>query len=131
MTLAGSSLIQVPFSSEAVLAYRRICEGMKVCVQITMSAVDQGYIAPSLKVIAVAGTGGKSYAKGWGVDTAVIIDAASNSDCFAEPKTMKGNETTWADNSQDNLHAQTIFLILKVASFSTVQTYMPTCNQAQ
>ena len=79
----------IPFPPDAVLAYRRICEGMKVCVEITMSAVDQGYIAPNSKVIAVAGTGGKSYSKGWGVDTAVIIEAVGSSTFSSEPKTMK------------------------------------------
>jgi hypothetical protein len=79
----------VPFPSEAVLAYRRICEGMKVCVQIVMSAVDQGYITPNSKVVAIAGTGGKSYSKGWGVDTAVIIEALGSTEFFTYPQTMK------------------------------------------
>jgi uncharacterized protein len=79
----------IPFPPDAVLAYRRICEGLKVCVQITMSAVDQGCIAPNSRIIAVAGTGGKSYSRGWGVDTAVIMDAANSIEFFAQPKTMK------------------------------------------
>ncbi|MGO8807063.1 MAG: hypothetical protein ACLQO7_10770 [Candidatus Bathyarchaeia archaeon] len=79
----------VPFPPEAVLAYRRICEGMKVAVQITMSAVDQGYIAPGEKIIAIAGTGGKSYSKGWGVDTAVIIEAQGSTEFFSYPQMMK------------------------------------------
>lgn len=78
----------VPFPPDAVLAYRRICEGLKVCVQITMSAVDQGYIAADSKVIAVAGTGGKSYSKGWGADTAIIIEAVGSSKFFEYPNTM-------------------------------------------
>ncbi len=79
----------VPFPPEAVLAYRRICEGMKVCIQITMSAVDQGYIVPGEKLIAIAGTGGKSYGKGWGADTAVIIEALGSTEFFTYPQTMK------------------------------------------
>jgi uncharacterized protein len=79
----------IPFPPDAILAYRRICEGIKVCVQIVMSAVDQGCIAPDSRVIAIAGTGGKSYSKGWGVDTAVIIDAAGSTEFFTPPKTMK------------------------------------------
>ena len=93
--LAGHKVIYtnedaIPFPPDAVLAYRRICEGLKVCVQITISAVDQGCIAPNSRVIAVAGTGGKSYSRGWGVDTAVIIDAAGSTEFFTPPKTMKG-----------------------------------------
>jgi uncharacterized protein len=80
---------EVPFPPAGVLAYRRICEGIKVCVQITMSAVDQGCIAPNARVIAVGGTGGKSYSRGWGVDTAVIIEAANSTEFFTDPKTNK------------------------------------------
>jgi|WetSurMetagenome_2_1015567.scaffolds.fasta_scaffold355476_1 uncharacterized protein len=79
----------IPFPPDAVLAYRRICEGMKVCVQITMSAVDQGCISPNSRIIAIAGTGGKSYRAGWGADTAVVIDAVNSADFFTQPRTMK------------------------------------------
>ena len=79
----------IPFPQFAVLAYRRICQGMKVCVEITMSAVDQGYISPNSRIIAVAGTGGKSFSRGWGVDTALIIDAIGSNDFFKHPKTIK------------------------------------------
>jgi hypothetical protein len=51
----------VPFPPDAVLAYRRMCEGMKVCVQISMSAVDQGFISSGTNIIAIAGTGGKGW----------------------------------------------------------------------
>ncbi len=79
----------IPFPPDAVLAYRRICQGMKVCVQITMSAVDQRYIAPNSRVIAIAGTGGKSYSKGWGADTALIIEAVGSNEFFTYPETLR------------------------------------------
>jgi uncharacterized protein len=57
----------------AVLAtlLRTFCQGMKVCVEITMMATDGGGLALGEKVIAVAGTGK-------GADTAVVITAASS-----------------------------------------------------
>jgi hypothetical protein len=79
----------IPFPNDALLSYRRICEGMKVCVQISMSVVDQGIISSSTEIIAIGGTGGKSYGKGWGVDTAIIIEAADSSEFFRYPKTLK------------------------------------------
>lgn len=79
----------IPFPQDAMLAYRRICEGMKVCVQICMSVVDQGIIPEGTEIIAIGGTGGKSYSKGWGVDTAIIIEAVGNSEFFSYPRTLK------------------------------------------
>jgi hypothetical protein len=48
---------------------RTFCQGMKVCVEITLMAVDGGHIAPGEQVIVVAGTGR-------GADTAVVAVAA-------------------------------------------------------
>jgi hypothetical protein len=48
---------------------RTFCQGMKVCVEIILIAVDGGYVATGEKVIAVAGTGR-------GADTAVVAIAA-------------------------------------------------------
>jgi hypothetical protein len=78
-----------PFPQEAVLAYRRICEGMKVCVQLSMAVVDQGIIPSGTEIIAIGGTGGKSYGKGWGVDTAIVIEAVGSTEFFSHPKTWK------------------------------------------
>ena len=91
---AGHSVIytnedSIPFPQNALLAYRRICEGMKVCVQLSMSVVDQGIIPSGTEIIAIGGTGGKSYSKGSGVDTAIIIEALSSSEFFSYPKTLK------------------------------------------
>ena len=48
---------------------RTFCQGMKVCVEITLMAVDGGHVAPGEQVIVVAGTGR-------GADTAVVAIAA-------------------------------------------------------
>ena len=52
---------------------RTFCQGMKVCVEITLMAVDGGCIASGEKVVAIAGDGG-------GADTAVTALAASSRD---------------------------------------------------
>jgi len=51
---------------------RTFCQGMKVCVEIILMAVDGGCVAAGEKVIAVTGTGR-------GADTAVIAIAAPSS----------------------------------------------------
>jgi uncharacterized protein len=48
---------------------RTFCQGMKVCVEITIMAVDGGHVAPGEQVVVVAGTGR-------GADTAVVAMAA-------------------------------------------------------
>jgi hypothetical protein len=48
---------------------RTFCQGMKVCVEITLMAVDGGRAAPGEQVVVVAGTGR-------GADTAVVAIAA-------------------------------------------------------
>ena len=83
----NEDVIQIP--PAAALAYRRICEGMKVCVQISMSLVDQGIISPNTEIIAVAGTGGKSYSKGWGSDTAIVINAVGSDKYWKYPENLK------------------------------------------
>lgn len=50
---------------------RTFCQGMKVCVEITLMAVDGGHVAPGEEVIVVAGTGR-------GADTAVVAVGASS-----------------------------------------------------
>jgi hypothetical protein len=48
---------------------RTFCQGMKVCVEITLMAVDGGHVAPGEPIVVVAGTGR-------GADTAVVAVAA-------------------------------------------------------
>jgi hypothetical protein len=56
-------------------ALRRLGEGTKVCVEITMMAVDAGLIPVDKDVIAIAGSGG-------GADTALLIKPANASKFF-------------------------------------------------
>lgn len=48
---------------------RTFCQGMKVCVEIVLMAVDGGHVAPDEEVVIVSGTGR-------GADTAVVAIAA-------------------------------------------------------
>ena len=52
---------------------RTFSQGMKVCVEIVMMAVDGGFVTAGEKVIVIAGTGR-------GADTAVVVQAASSRD---------------------------------------------------
>jgi hypothetical protein len=61
---------------------RRFCEGMKVCVEMTLIATDLGMLAASEEVIAVAGTGRYGFEQGGGADTAILIEAVSSKDFF-------------------------------------------------
>ncbi len=61
---------QVPSVMATIL--RTFCHGMKVCVEITLMAVDGGCVAAGEKVIAVAGTSR-------GADTAVVAIVAPSS----------------------------------------------------
>jgi len=64
-----------PYPDAAQLAYRRLCEGMKVCVHLAIAMAEQGLAAPHEEIIAIAGTGWKGYGPGGGSDTAVVIEA--------------------------------------------------------
>ena len=49
--------------------FYRFCQGMKVCVEITLMAADAGLIPLNKEVIAIAGTGE-------GADTAIVLNSA-------------------------------------------------------
>jgi len=72
----------IPYPEAAQLAYRRICEGLKVCVHLAMGMAELGLVPLGEEIIAVAGTGWKGYPKGGGVDTAVIIQALNSKEFF-------------------------------------------------
>lgn len=55
--------------------YYTISQGTKVCVEVTMSAVDAGMVPAGEKVVAVAGSD-------QGADTALILKAVSSVDFF-------------------------------------------------
>jgi hypothetical protein len=71
------------YPPEAELAYRRICEGMKVAVHLAIAVAEEGIIPPGEEIVAVAGTGWKEYAAGGGSDTAVIIETAKAEDYWS------------------------------------------------
>lgn len=83
---------QVRFSREVEYSYpdlaktvlRRFCEGMKVAVQITLVAADEGLIPLDREVIAIAGTTHEVERTG-GSDTAIVVKP-STSDIFQELK---------------------------------------------
>jgi len=52
---------------------RTFCQGMKVCVETVLMAVDGGRVMSGEMVIAVSGTGR-------GADTAIVVQAAASSD---------------------------------------------------
>ncbi len=65
----------MPVELIALTLRRLFCEGMKVCIEIVIMAVDAGLIPQGEDVIAIAGTGR-------GADTAVHIKAAGSSYLF-------------------------------------------------
>ena len=73
----------IPYPEEAQLAYRRICEGLKVCVHLAMAMAERELVPSGEEIIAVAGTGWMGYPKGGGVDTAVVIEALRSEDFFS------------------------------------------------
>jgi hypothetical protein len=56
--------------------YYTLGQGVKVCVEVVLIAVDKGTISAGQDVIAVGGTGG-------GSDSAAIIKATSTADMFS------------------------------------------------
>lgn len=72
-----------PYPPAAQLAYRRICEGLKVCVHLAMAVAEQGIVPSGTEIIAMAGTGWKGYPQGGGLDTAVIIQAQTSAEFFS------------------------------------------------
>ena len=63
------------FPEAVANAYRRLSEGVKVCVQIVADAVDTGLVAEGTPVIAIAGTGPSGFPEGGGADTALVMSA--------------------------------------------------------
>ena len=64
-----------PFPEVVANAYRRLSEGVKVCVQIVGDAVEAGLLTEGTRVIAIAGTGLSGFPEGGGADTALVMSA--------------------------------------------------------
>ncbi|MEM1566514.1 MAG: pyruvate kinase alpha/beta domain-containing protein [Candidatus Bathyarchaeia archaeon] len=71
---------QYEFPENVQDALRRFCEGLKVCVEVALIAVDAGYVKPGEEIIAIGGTGMLGYERGGGVDTAIVIEAVKSKD---------------------------------------------------
>jgi uncharacterized protein len=61
-------------------AYRKVCEGLKVIMEIVALAVDAGVLQSGEEVIAVAGTGPIAFPAGGGADTAAVVVAAPSAE---------------------------------------------------
>jgi len=66
----------------AVTAFRRISEGIKVCVENMLISTEAGLISAGQEIISVGGTGLRNYEKGGGSDTAIVIEAINSNDFF-------------------------------------------------
>lgn len=70
-----SSDVKYEFPEYIQDTLRRFCEGMKVCVEVTLVATEAGFVPQGEEIIAVGGTGILGYEKGGGLDTAIVIEA--------------------------------------------------------
>jgi len=71
MLFHSEDLLQGNTSRALANILRTFCQGMKVCVEIVLMAVDGGHVAIGEQVMIVAGTGR-------GADTAIVAYAASS-----------------------------------------------------
>jgi len=54
-------------------AFRKMSEGVKVCMDICMVAAEEGLIPEGKEVVAIAGTGPSGFEDGGGADTALVM----------------------------------------------------------
>jgi hypothetical protein len=54
-------------------AFRKLSEGVKVCMDIVMIAAERGIVPEGEEVVAVAGTGTIRFKAGGGADTALVV----------------------------------------------------------
>ncbi|MEM4576196.1 MAG: pyruvate kinase alpha/beta domain-containing protein [Candidatus Nezhaarchaeales archaeon] len=87
-----ASDIKYQYPMEVQDAFRRLCEGFKVCVEIVLVATEAGYVKPGEEVIAIAGTGKLGYEKGGGLDTAIVMEALKSSDLLKLEPLVGGKE---------------------------------------
>ncbi|MBS7639291.1 MAG: pyruvate kinase alpha/beta domain-containing protein [Candidatus Bathyarchaeia archaeon] len=86
-----ASDIKYEFPEDVRKTLCRFCEGLKVCVEVTLVATDAGLIQPGEEVIALGGTGMLGYERGGGLDTAIVIEAMRSRD-FLELETIFGRK---------------------------------------
>ncbi|MEM2643860.1 MAG: pyruvate kinase alpha/beta domain-containing protein [Candidatus Bathyarchaeia archaeon] len=86
-----ASDVKYEFPEAVQNTLRRFCEGLKVCVEVTLVATEAGFIKPGEEVIAIGGTGRLGYDKGGGIDTAIVVEAM-RSKSFLELETIFGRK---------------------------------------
>ncbi|MEM2341457.1 MAG: pyruvate kinase alpha/beta domain-containing protein [Candidatus Bathyarchaeia archaeon] len=86
-----ASDIKYYFPEDVQKTLCRFCEGLKVCVEVTLVATEAGFIKPGEEVIALGGTGRLGYEKGGGLDTAIVIEAIGSRD-FLNLETIFGRK---------------------------------------
>lgn len=69
------------FSDVVADTLRMFSQGVKVCVEIAVMALDSGLVPPGMKVVAIGGTGR-------GADTALVV-APAHSQSFFETKVLE------------------------------------------
>jgi hypothetical protein len=57
---------------------KKFSEGMKVCLEVGVVAVDQKLVQEGEEVIAIAGTSSRGFENGGGADTAIVLTARSS-----------------------------------------------------
>ena len=80
--LVYSGDVNYEWPDVAITTLRRFGEGIKVCVQIMLVAVESGLTPVGQEVITVGGTGTRSYERGGGLDAAIVIETMKSSDFF-------------------------------------------------
>ena len=68
-----TSEVEYHYPTAVVNAFRKVCEGLKVIMEICSVAVDAGIVAEGEEIVAIAGTGPLAFPAGGGADTAAVI----------------------------------------------------------
>jgi hypothetical protein len=70
-------------------ALKKLSEGMKVCLEVGMIAVNTKLIREGEEIIAVAGTSSRGFENGGGADTAIVLTARSSDNFTKVPNKAK------------------------------------------
>lgn len=65
--------VEYIYSERMRNAFRKLSEGVKVCMDICMIAAERGVVPEGAEVVAVAGTGTIRFEAGGGADTALVV----------------------------------------------------------
>ena len=72
--------LQYTYPGVVANAFKKLCEGLKVIMEITSIAVDAGIVAEGEEIVAIAGTGRWAFPPGGGADTAVVVTPGPSSE---------------------------------------------------